>query len=696
MNKNLFMLFEEKKYEFEIEGRKCSFSTGKFARKSQSAVLARMGDTVVLATVNIAKANLDMGYFPLSVEYMEKMYAAGLISSSRFIKRDKFPSDDAILRARMIDRSIRPRFPKNYLNEVSVIVKVLSYDSENDPVILGINAVSVALEISEAPFEGPIAGVRVGLREGLIVPHYKHVDKDSFEGSEMNMVLAGDESGLTNIDSNMMETKIELVEEAMNLGMKLLKPWLDAQNEFTKLVDYKKGEYESFPIPEALIKEIKDKYYDKLYKEDITKDDVLESLYEEYDGKYTKREIYEAYEELLKLIVKDLAFKEGKRMDGRKLDELREIAAEVGVLPRVHGSGLFTRGLTQVLTIATLGTLRKQQTVEDMMGEDLRNYMHYYIETPFVFGQVGRIKYIPGRREVGHGSLAEKALYPVLPSVEEFPYTIVLMSEIQSENGSSSMASTCGSSLALMEAGVPIKRPVAGVGIGIIVDNPDEIKDFKLLIDMKGEEDFYGYMDFKVTGTRDGFTAIQMDTKAKSLPLSACFAALQKGNEVLPQILDIMEKAIPESKKEVSAYAPKVATVKIPVEKIGELIGPGGKNIRMLSETTKTEMEVDNDGRVNIFAVDKQALEEAQRIVESYALVPEVGQIYEGIVDGVVEFGAFVEIAPGVSGLVHVSEISDEFVKDVNKFVKVGDKVKVKLLEIDSRNGKMKLTMKNV
>jgi polyribonucleotide nucleotidyltransferase len=690
------MLFEEKKYEFEIEGRKCSFSTGKFARKSQSAVLARMGDTVVLATVNIAKANLDMGYFPLSVEYMEKMYAAGLISSSRFIKRDKFPSDDAILRARMIDRSIRPRFPKNYLNEVSVIVKVLSYDSENDPVILGINAVSVALEISEAPFEGPIAGVRVGLREGLIVPHYKHVDKDSFEGSEMNMVLAGDESGLTNIDSNMMETKIELVEEAMNLGMKLLKPWLDAQNEFTKLVDYKKGEYESFPIPEALIKEIKDKYYDKLYKEDITKDDVLESLYEEYDGKYTKREIYEAYEELLKLIVKDLAFKEGKRMDGRKLDELREIAAEVGVLPRVHGSGLFTRGLTQVLTIATLGTLRKQQTVEDMMGEDLRNYMHYYIETPFVFGQVGRIKYIPGRREVGHGSLAEKALYPVLPSVEEFPYTIVLMSEIQSENGSSSMASTCGSSLALMEAGVPIKRPVAGVGIGIIVDNPDEIKDFKLLIDMKGEEDFYGYMDFKVTGTRDGFTAIQMDTKAKSLPLSACFAALQKGNEVLPQILDIMEKAIPESKKEVSAYAPKVASVKIPVEKIGELIGPGGKNIRMLSETTKTEMEVDNDGRVNIFAVDKQALEEAQRIVESYALVPEVGQIYEGIVDGVVEFGAFVEIAPGVSGLVHVSEISDEFVKDVNKFVKVGDKVKVKLLEIDSRNGKMKLTMKNV
>lgn len=691
------MLFEEKKYEFEIDGRKCSFSTGKFARKSHTAVMAQMGDTVVLATVNIGKANVDMGYFPLSVEYMEKMYAAGLISSSRFIKRDKFPSDDAILRARIIDRTIRPRFPNDYLNELSVIVKVLSYDPENDPVLLGINAVSVALVLSDAPFDGPIAGVRVGLREGALIPYYKHIDRDGFEDSDMNFVLGGDEAGFTNIDSNMKEVSEETVNEAMTFGLNLMKPWLEAQKEFLKLIDFKEEvEYEKFGIPEGLVDEIKKKYYEELYSGDLLKKDVLEDLFKQYESKYTKREIEMAYEEVLKMVVKGLAFEKEKRMDGRDLDEIREVESEVSVLPRVHGSGLFTRGLTQVLTIATLGTLRKQQTVEDMMGEDLRNYMHYYIETPFVFGEAGRIKYIPGRREVGHGSLAEKALYPVLPNTEDFPYTIVLMSEIQSENGSSSMASTCGSSLALMDAGVPIKRPVAGIGIGVIVDDPNNVKDFKLLVDMKGEEDFYGYMDFKVTGTSEGFTAIQMDTKARALPPEVFSGGLVKAKEAISKILDIMEKAIPESKKEVSVHAPKVASVKIPAEKIGDLIGPGGKNIRMLSETTNTEIEVDNDGKVNIFAVDKNSLEKAEKIISSYALVPEVGQVYEGVVDGVVDFGAFVEIAPGVSGLVHISEITDKFIENVDEYVKVGDKVKVKLLEIDSKSGKMKLSMKGV
>lgn len=689
------MLFEEKKYEFEIDGRKCSFSTGKFARKSHTAILARMGDTVVLATVNIARANVDMGYFPLSVEYMEKMYAAGLISSSRFIKRDKFPSDDAVLRARIIDRSIRSRFPEDYLNELSVIVKVLSYDPENDPLLLGINAVSAAIILSDAPFDGPIAGVRVGLREGALIPYYKYIDRDGFEDSDMNVVLGGDGVGFSNIDSNMKEVSEEQINDAMEFGLELMKPWLDAQNEFVKLVGHEEKEYEKFGIPEGLVDEIKGKYYEQLYNGDVLRKDVLEELFKTYESKHTKREIEMAYEALLKIVVKSLAFEKEKRMDGRDLDEIREVGAEVGVLPRVHGSGLFTRGLTQVLTIATLGTLRKQQTVEDMMGEDLRNYMHYYIETPFVFGEVGRIKYIPGRREVGHGSLAEKALYPVLPSIEEFPYTIVLMSEIQSENGSSSMASTCGSTLALMQAGVPIKRPVAGIGIGVIVDNPDDVQDFKLLVDMKGEEDFYGYMDFKVTGTREGFTAIQMDTKAKALPPKVFTAGLTKAKEALSKILDIMEQAIPESQTEVSEYAPKVASVQIPVEKIGDLIGPGGKNIRLLSEKTNTEVEVDNDGKVNIFAVDKESLEEAEKMILAYAMVPEVGQVYEGTVDGVVDFGAFVEIAPGVSGLVHISEITDKFIKDVNEFVKVGDKVKVKLLEIDQRSGKMKLSMKS-
>jgi polyribonucleotide nucleotidyltransferase len=690
------MSFEEKKYEFEIEGKKCSFSTGKFALKSHSAVFAQMGDTVVLATVNIGKANPEMGYFPLSVEYMEKMYAAGLISSSRFVKRDKFPSDDAILRARIIDRSIRPRFPHEYIDEVSVIVKVLSYDPENDPVILGVNAVSAALMISDAPFDGPVAGVRVGLREGALFPYYKHIVKESVESSDMNFVLAGDDKGFTNIDADLHEIEQEKVVEAMNFGSKLMQDWLKAQQEFTKLVNYQKNEYEAFPIPEGLVNELKDKYYEKLCKVDFTKEGFLDEIYSVYEGDYSKNDLREAYEEVLKMVVKHLAFEKNKRFDGRDLDEIRKIGIETGVLPRVHGSGLFTRGLTQVLTIATLGTLKKQKTVEDMLGEELRNYMHYYIETPFVFGEAGRVKYIPGRREVGHGSLAEKALYPVLPNTDEFPYTMLLMSEIQSENGSSSMASTCASSLALMDAGVPIKRPVAGIGIGVIVDNPDDVKDFRLLIDMRGEEDFYGYMDFKVTGTSDGFTAIQMDTKAKSLPIFVFEEALKKGRKALDTILEMMEKEVPECKKEVSQYAPKVATVKIPPEKIGELIGPGGKNIRMLSETTKTEMEVEDDGKVNIFSVDRESLEEAEKMVSMYALVPEVGEVYEGVVDGVVDFGAFVEIAPGISGLVHVSELSDDYVKDVNDFAKVGEKVKVKIMDIDKKTGKMKFTMKGV
>ncbi len=690
------MSFEEKKYEFEIEGKKCSFSTGKFALKSHSAVFAKMGDTVVLATVNIGKANPEMGYFPLSVEYMEKMYAAGLISSSRFVKRDKFPSDDAILRARIIDRSIRPRFPHEYLDEVSVIVKVLSYDPDNDPVILGINAVSAALMISDAPFEGPVAGVRVGLREGALIPYYKHIERESVESSDMNFLLAGDEEGFTNIDADLNEVEQERVVNAMHFGSKLMKDWLEAQEEFAKLVNYEKKEYEAFPIPEGLVNELKDKYYEKLCKTDFTKEKFLEEIYAEYEGEYSKNDLKEAYEEVLKMVVKHLAFEEEKRFDGRKLDEIREIGIETGVLPRVHGSGLFTRGLTQVLTIATLGTLRKQKTVEDMMGEDLRNYMHYYIETPFVFGEAGRVKYVPGRREVGHGSLAEKALYPVLPNTEEFPYTMLLMSEIQSENGSSSMASTCASSLALMDAGVPIKRPVVGIGIGVIVDNPDDVKGFKLLVDMRGEEDFYGYMDFKVTGTRDGFTAIQMDTKAKSLPQFIFVEALEKGRKALDTILDIIEKEVPESNKEVSQYAPKVATINIPSEKIGELIGPGGKNIRMLSETTNTEIEVEEDGKVNIFSVDRESLEEAEKKVSMYALVPKTGEVYDGVVDGVVDFGAFVEIAPGISGLVHISELSDDYVKDVHDFVKVGDKVKVKIMEIEEKTGKMKFTMKGI
>lgn len=688
------MLFNHKKHEFEIGGRKCSFETGKLALRSESAILARMGDTVVEVNVNTAPAKGELDYFPLSVEYIERFYASGKISGSRFVKIERFPSDDAVLKARMIDRAIRSRFPEDYRNEVSLVVTVMSYDEENDPVLLAINAASVALLNSSAPFDGPVAGVRMGIVDGKIQPLYKSLE-DVEEENQMNYVLGGDGKVFTMIDAGCYEIPEEKVLEAMESSLSEMKVWVENQSKFVDMLEKKEKEYTPFVIDETLLNDLSDFLGEKVLENLLAADKAKhESTKEEankhFEGKHSKANIAEAYDKLQKKALRKYVKENKKRVDGRDLDEIREMAAEVDLLPRVHGSGLFTRGVTQVLSIATLGSLKDAKLVDDMLGEKEKRYMHYYNDLPFAYGEAERVRLNPSRRAVGHGMLAEKALIPVIPSESEFPYTILVMSEIQGENGSSSMASACGSSLALMAAGVPIKKIVGGIACGLVTD---EDGSFHVLTDMQGVEDFYGDMDFKVTGTRDGITAVQMDNKMSGLTMEIVKETFAKSKTAREKVISAIEEAIPSARGEISEYAPKVAVEKIPVDKIGELIGPGGKNIRELTERTGAEISVEEDGTVNIYSSDKESIESAVKYIKGLSFVPVVGESYEGKVVSIMEYGAFVDIAPGVSGLVHVSEITDEFVKDVNQFLKVGDVVKIKILEKD-KMGRLKFSIK--
>ncbi|KKR05621.1 MAG: Polyribonucleotide nucleotidyltransferase [candidate division WS6 bacterium GW2011_GWF2_39_15] len=709
------MLYNEKRVDFEVNGVKGFFSTGKIARKAHSAVMAGLGDTVILATVSIGEAMPESDFFPLSVEYVEKMAAAGMVSSSRFVKRERFPSDEAILRARMIDRSVRTFFPSDYRNEVLVLVEVLSFNPAYDPTILAINAVSAALLISKAPFTTPVSGVRVGFGEGdnfaLMLNHVPRVDRDGEEPSvKLNLVIAGDGTNVTNLDADAFEVDETKVIGAMKYGLEQMDPWLKAQKQLVDECKPEKGEYVSFALPEELIRTAKAEFGDRIMQVlDISASEdpqfqktlvnsskeakaIQEDMAKRFEGKYSKIQLKEAYEKVAKYVMRKLIKEEQRRLDGRKFDEIREMGSEVSVLPRVHGSGLFTRGLTQVLATVTLATIQKQQIVENMTGEDFRTYMHFYSQYPFTMGQAERYKYMPGRREIGHGALGEKAVIPVLPSVEEFPYTIIVSSDIMSENGSSSQATTSASTLALMDAGVPVKKHVAGIACGIVYDE-DEPDDYAILTDIRDLEDFYGFMDFKVAGTRDGVTAVQFDTKAKGLPIEIFEKAIVQSKEARMKILDVMYDAIDKPREGVSELAPKVDKVKIPVSKIGELIGPGGKHIRELSETTNTEINVEEDGTVYIFAASKADMEKAKMQISGMAFVPEIGKVYTGTVEAIMPYGAFVEIARDVSGLVHVSEISDGFVKDVHEFINEGDQVEVKVVDIDDQ-GKIRLSMK--
>ncbi|MBP5204333.1 polyribonucleotide nucleotidyltransferase [bacterium] len=693
------MLFNEVKHEFEIEGTKCSFETGKLALKSQSSILARMGDTVVTVNINTKPSTDDsLDYFPLSVEYIEKFYASGKISGSRFVKRERFPSDDAILKGRIIDRAIRPRFPHEYRDELSLIVTVMSYDSENDPVLLAINAASVALLNSTAPFEGPIAGVRVGLdKDGTILDLKKSMD-DTSDDDRMNYVVAGDGKIFTMIDAGAYNVPDEKVIEGMEKSLEFMKPWLDAQNEFISKLEAKNKEYKSYALPQEILDAVHDELGDETIRKNLeTGDDRIHNdakaaLAEKFADKYAPAQLNEAYEYLQKKTLRRIVMEEDHRVDGRKITEIRELATEVDLLPRVHGSALFTRGVTQVLTITTLGSLKDTMLVDDMEGEREQRYMHFYNDLPFCYGDAGKVKLSPSRRAIGHGMLAQKALVPVIPDAKEFPYTILVMTEVQGENGSSSMASCCGSTMSLMAAGVPIKQPVAGIACGLITG---EDGSFKVLTDMQGVEDFYGDMDFKIAGTKDGVTAVQMDTKTKGLSMDIVRQTFAQSREARLTILDKMAEAISEPRKELSQYAPRVAQITIPKDKIGDIIGPGGKNIRELSERTGAEVEIEEDGTVNIYGNTQDSIDEAIQSISAVTFVPEVGHTYEGTVVSVMPYGAFVDLVPHVSGLLHVSEITDDYVKDVNDYVKEGDKVTVKVVGMD-KQGKIKLSMKGL
>lgn len=683
--------------EVEIGDKKLILETGLLAIQANAAVMARMGDTIVLATVVSAPLREDLGYFPLYVDYMERLYAGGRIKGSRWVKREGRPSDEAILISRLIDRAIRPLFPKNYQNEVQVLVTVLSVDAENNPDVLALCATSAALAISNIPWDGPVGGVRIGSvpkngeKNFFVNPTHKDL-----EYSEMNLVAAGSKESILMMEGEGRSIPEESLVEALAFGWKEIKKICEAIEKMQSEVGTKKRVCQECEIDKKLIGEVTKKHGSKIAEsvknasmsENVSPSlsDLRKAICEEY-SETEEKEVGKVFDEVVKNTIRDKVLKEGVRIDDRKPDEIRPIKIQVGILPRTHGSALFQRGKTQALTIATLGAPSLEQLIEGMEGEETKRYIHHYYMPPFASGETGKTGW-PSRREVGHGALAEKALEPAIPSEEEFPYTIRVVSEIMSSNGSTSMASVCGSTLSLMDAGVPIKEPVAGIAMGLVSDGKKHV----ILSDILGFEDFCGDMDFKIAGTKDGITAIQLDVKNTKIPLEIYEKLFDKAREGRLFILDKMLSVLPTARKTVSKFAPKVRVVHVPVEKIGEVIGPGGKRIRSIISETGASVDIDDKGCVNISALDEAAVNLAEKIISNMVREFNVGEEFEGEVKRVQPFGAFVEITPGREGLVHVSRMADHFVKDPASEVQVGQKVKVRVIEIDDQ-GRINLTM---
>lgn len=682
-------LFEE---SIDIDGNKLTLQGGKLAKQATSAMFARMGDTCVLVTVTAGKEKPELDYFPLQVEYSEKLYAGGRIKGSRWVKREGRPSDDAVLKARLIDRSIRPLFPSSYRREVQIIITLLSVDGINAPEILSAIATSAALHLSSIPWNGPISTLRVGYVKNAQGEDTFFVSPTEEERkfSHLDLIVSS-----TSDKVNMIETEGEEIPEDV-----ILKAISLAKKENAKIIGFieslrKKAGSPKEPTPEDLIdkkllnilkKDFK-KEIDRLLEEKAQKEfdngdslntlvtQILEVLKEE---EYDRKAVMKAIDYLTKQALREKILKTKKRADGRGPDEIRPLKSEVSILPRTHGSAIFQRGDTQVLSIVTLGAPSLEQLIESPEGEEAKRYIHHYYMPPYSVGETGRVGF-PSRREIGHGALAEKAIEPVLPSDKEFPYTIRVVSEVLSSNGSTSMASTCGSTLALMDAGVPIKAPVAGIAMGLISDG----KEYVILTDIMGIEDFSGDMDFKVTGTENGITAVQLDVKIDGLTDSMISEVLEKAKKARLFILDSMKAAIKTPRTELSRYAPKVVVLNPPADKIGEIIGPGGRNIRNLIARTETEINVSDDGQVTITGINKEKVEEARKHIENITREVQSGEEFDGEVKRILPFGAFVELFPGKEGMVHVSKMAKRFVKDPNEIVKIGQKVKVKVIEID-------------
>jgi polyribonucleotide nucleotidyltransferase len=682
----------------EIDGKPLSIQTGKVAKQASGSVVVQYGDTVVLVTVVSAKEEKPSNFLPLSVEYQEKIYAAGRIPGNYFRREIGRPSEKETLTARLIDRPIRPLFPKDYRRETQVIATVLSMDQENDPDTLAMLGASAALTISDIPFAGPIASVRVGRIDGRlkINPTLAEWDK-----SDINIIVAGSKTGVVMVEgSGNLVSEADML-EAIFFGHQSLQPLIDLQ---LKLRETNGAEKQAFEAParsekllnlletearplirEAIVIPDKIKRYEALRN---LKMQLVEKLGEDYADQ--TEEAYEILSDLQKQISRDLILKEGRRIDGRRFDMIRPITCEVGILPRPHGSALFTRGETQVLGVLTLGSGQDEQRVETLSGEELRPFMLHYNFPPYSVGEVKRIGG-PSRRDIGHGGLSTRSIEKILPAKGDFDYTIRLVSEVLESNGSSSMGTVCACCMALMDGGVPIKAPVAGIAMGLVQEG-DQIV---ILSDILGDEDHTGDMDFKVAGTREGITALQMDIKIHELSRDIMEKALAQAKAGRVHILDKMEEAIKEPRQEISPYAPTINTIQIHPDKIREVIGPGGKVIRGIQSETGTTIEIEDSGTVKIAAFSKEECDAAIKMIENLTREPEVGAIYEGTVVKITDFGAFVQIMPGTDGLVHISQLANHRVTKVTDIVKEGDKIKVKVLEI-SRDGKIRLSHKAV
>ncbi len=674
-----------------------TIETGKLAQQAGGAVTVRCGDTLLLVTATMSRtAREGINFFPLTVDFEERLYAAGRIPGS-FFRREGRPTESATLTMRLTDRPIRPLFPHDLRNDVQVIITPLSQDEEHQTDILSIIGASAALTVSDTPFDGPVGAVRVGYVDGemVIAPTVSQM-----EHSTLDLRLAGTADALLMVEAGANEISEEVIVEALRRGYEAMQDLIHIQNEMREAAGKPKRTYTPYTLPDELCAIVRQQVGDRLPEAiygatskanlnerlRVLRNELTENLGEEWDG----RAIKEAFEEMERELIRRRTIEEGVRADGRDPKTIRPLSAEVGLLPRTHGSGLFTRGETQVLSVATLGTPREEQMLDDLSPEETKRYIHHYNFPPYSTGETRPLRG-PRRREIGHGALAERALLPMVPDNGEFPYTIRVVSEAVSSNGSTSMASVCGSTLALMDAGVPIKAPVAGIAMGLMMENGR----YQILTDIQGLEDHIGDMDFKVAGTRAGVTALQMDIKIAGLSYDILALALEQARQARMQILDVIEATIPAPRAELSPYAPRMTILHVDPDKLGAVIGTGGKTVRAIQEECGVRIDIEDDGSIYIASTSGPAAEKAQRMIEELTEDAEIGRIYTGRVVRITDFGAFVEILPGTDGLVHISQLADYRVNSVRDVAEVGDEIMVMVTDISSE-GKIRLSRRAV
>jgi len=683
----------KKQVVVSIGGKEITMETGVIAKQADGAVLISSGDTRVLVTACMSDEPREgIDFFPLVCDYKEHTFSAGKIPGG-FFKREGKPSTKEVLTSRLIDRPLRPLFPENFFNEVQIIANVYSFDSKNEPEVLAITAASAALYISKIPFTIPVGAVRVGCIDGEFVVNPAHEDK---EKSLLDLVVAGTEDAIVMVEAGAKEVSNEIMVEALEFAHIHIKELVKAQKEFFALINPEKVEVEERFVDEVLFldveKEISEKLLDALrIKDKLASNKAVKEL---------KKNLIESYEEELQpdvsyifdrikeKLFRNYVLNEGKRLDGRAFDEIRQVSCEVAVMPRTHGSALFTRGETQALVTTTLGTFGDSQLIDGLEGEEEEKFMLHYNFPPFSVGETRPLRG-PGRREIGHGALAKRAIEPMIPDEDEFPYIIRVVSEILESNGSSSMATVCGGTLSLMDAGVPLKKPVAGIAMGLVKEG----EKYAILTDIAGAEDHYGDMDFKVAGTKDGITALQMDIKIKGLTKEIMAQALNQARNAIDFLLDKMTAVIPEPRKELSPYAPRITELEIATDKIRDLIGPGGKTIKEIVDATGVKIDIKQDGKVFVAATNQEASQKAIDLIKTVTAVPEVGKVYEGIVKRIEDYGAFVEILPGKEGLLHKSEMANHFVRNVADELKLNQKVLVIVKDIDNL-GRVNLSRK--